>query len=315
MKRLMILVLAIIIALLSFGAASAQTVKVTVIAASLRVRAGPGSEFDQIGLLQRGATVAPDGRDGTGYWLRFPYGEKTAWIGSAAELVKIEGDLDVLPKEDQKSGGTLSTGDAQIEVVDYTLSPSVPSPREKFVMRIRLASDEPVSSFALAGTVGEEFFFAPVQFLSSTSEHEVQVNIQAPATTGWQATEIVVDVDRSVSAGATIQTRIFIDYYRELSGRLRVVPYSNLNVDDGNPDLAWDGVSLTALGDALVMILDMRISDAHFEAIQPEETEIAAALLTPGTLMGLYTNEGRRALVWIKEVQNADLVVEVFLYK
>lgn len=306
MRRLILVLLALLAAmLLMLQPASAQSdqVVVTVITDSLRVRAAPSTDAAQLGLLLRGAKVVVSGVSADGYWLNFSFWGEDAWIGSAPELVRVEGDLSTL-------GGVIVAGDAPV-LVDFALSPAVPVPAAPFRLRLNLQGAAPSSAFALVGALEESFFLIPVQFLSGTAAHQVEAEVIAPTTTGWHDLNLVLDVDR---AAAEETLKVFVDYPRTTQGRLRIEPYSNYNPDGEAADLSWDGDTLRILGEAKLGVMSYPLSEAHYDAILAERDDVPRSELKPGVLISLWTNEGRRGLLFVRALELNDLVVDVFMY-
>lgn len=305
MRRFILLLLALLVAmLLMLQPAGAQApVTATVVTASLKVRAAPSSDAEQLGLLLRGAKVVISGVSADGYWLNFSFWGEDAWIGSAPELVTIKGDLSVL-------GGAMVSGETP-RLVDFALSPAVPVPAAPFRLRLNLVGAAPTAAFAVAGALGESFFLIPVQFLSGTAAHQVETEVTAPTTTGWHDLNLVMDVDR---AAAEETLKVFVDYPRTAQGRLRIEPYSNYNPDGGAADLSWDGDTLRGIDQAKLGVLPGPLSEMHYDAILAERDDVPRSELSPGALISLHTNEGRRGLLFVRALESNDLVLDVFMY-
>lgn len=310
MRRLIILILALLTAmLLMLQPASAQgNVTVTVIADSLRVRAAPSSDAVQIGLLLRGAKVLISGVSADGYWLNFSFWGEDAWIGSAPELVSINGDLAAL-------GSTKVTlaGEAPA-LVDFALAPAVPVPGAPFRLNLHLGSDAPAGAFVIAGALEESFFLIPVQFLAGVGSHQVEAEVVAPMATGWHDLVLALDVENQLGKGAEAIIPIFVDHPRSSKGRLRIEPYSNYNPDGGAADLSWDGDTLRILGEAKLGVMPIPLSEAHYDSILAERDDVPRSELSPGALISLWTNEGRRGLLFVRALEANDLVLDVFMY-
>jgi len=305
-RRFIILILALLVAmLLMLQPASAQSDEVVavVVTASLKVRAAPSIDAAQLGLLQRGSRIIISGVSNDGYWLNFSFWGEDAWIGSAPELVRVEGDLSVL-------GGAEILGETP-RLIDFALSPAVPVPAAPFRLRLNLVGTAPTSAFAVAGMLGDSFFLIPVQFLSGTAAHQVETEITAPTTTGWHDLNLVLDVDR---AAAEETLKVFVDYPRTSKGRLRIEAYANYNPDGGAADVSWDGDTLRGIDGAKLGVLPGPLSDMHYDAILAERDDVPRSELTPGALISLWTNEGRRGLLFVRALESNDLVVDVFMY-
>lgn len=306
MRRFIILLLALLAAMLLMlqpAAAQSDEVIAVVVTSSLKVRAAPSTDATQLGLLLRGAKVVISGVSADGYWLNFSFWGEDAWIGSAPELVKVEGDLSVL-------GGAMVSGGTP-RLVDFALSPAVPVPAAPFRLRLNLVGAAPTAAFAVAGALGESFFLIPVQFLSGTAAHQVETEVTAPTTTGWHDLNLVLDVDR---AAAEETLKVFVDYPRTAQGRLRIEPYSNYNPDGGAADLSWDGDILRGIGEAKLGVLPGPLSEMHYDAILAERDDVPRSELSPGALISLHTNEGRRGLLFVRALESNDLVLDVFMY-
>ena len=87
----------LLIATATLPPAPAQMV-IEVVTSSLKVRAAPSAQSEQLGLLSKGGRIVVDTVSFDGYWLGFSYWGRRAWVGSDASLVKIiEGERRGLP--------------------------------------------------------------------------------------------------------------------------------------------------------------------------------------------------------------------------
>lgn len=311
MRRLILLLVALLAALLlMLQPVSAQEarVTVTVLASSLKVRAAPSTDAEQLGLLKCGTKVVISGVSADGYWLHFSFWGAEAWLGSAPELVKVEGDLTALPVMEAETAVTL-------KLLDYGITPVVPPPGSPFQLRLNLSSSASTGAFVVAGALAESFFLLPVQFLSGMSDHEVEVSLTAPVSTGWHELHLALDLEHALGQGTEQTLKVFVDYPRRSLGRLRFESYTNYNPDGGAPDLSWDGDSLQVLGEAKLGLMPYSLSEAHYDALLAEREHIPRSELKRGTLIALWTNEGRRGLLWVQALEGDALVVEVFLYE
>lgn len=322
MRRLILLILALLAAaLLMLQPAAAQEteeVRAVVQISSLKVRAAPTSDSEQLGLLQRGAKVILSGVSEDRYWGYFMFWDEPAWMSLAPEFVSIEGDLETLTVTGVTSPpvteATLTQGDGVINLVDFAVAPAVPIPETPFTLRLRLSSPEPLGAFAVAGEMTGQFFLTPVQFLSGAAEHTLESQVTAPSTTGWHELHLVLDIDRSVSAGSPHTLKLFIDRARRSLGRIRFVGFSNLNLDGDEADLSWNGDTLAGLNGALLGLLDLPFGEAHYDAIEPALPSLIRSDLKAGALIAVITGTQTRALLWVREVEQADLVLEVLVY-
>ena len=311
MRRFILLLLALLAALLlMLQPASAQApVTVTVVASSLKVRAAPSSDAGQLGVLKRGAKVVISAVSADGYWLNFSFWGKGAWIGSAPELVMVEGAVSTLP--------VLGTGNSSTSprLVDFSLNPAVPAPGEPFRLGLTLSGAGSTAPFVVAGALEESFFFIPVQFLADAGHHQVEADFTAPGATGWFDLHLALDVENALGSGKEETLKVFVDYPRTHKGRLRIEPYSNYNLDGGAAEVSWDGDTLQALGEAKLGVMPLPLSEAHFNAVLAERDSVPRRELKPGALISLWTNEGRRGLLWVRALESNALLVEVFLYE
>lgn len=311
MRRFILFLLALLAALLlMLQPAGAQApVTVTVVTSSLKVRAAPSPESEQVGLLKRGAKVVISGVSADGYWLHFSFWGADAWIGSAPELVTVEGEVSRLPVlgEGNRSGSP--------RLMNFSLHPAVPVPGESFRLKLMLSSREPTAPFVVAGALEESFFLLPVQFLAGAGTHQVETEVVAPKQTGWFELHLALDVENALGKGKEETLKVFVDYPRTLKGRLRLEAFTNYNPDEGAADVSWDGDSLRALNEAKLGVMPVPLSEAHYDAVLAERDSVPRRELKEKGLMSLWTNEGRRALLWVRALEGNALVLEVFLYE
>lgn len=98
---------------------------IEVVTSSLRVRAAPNAQSEQLGLLQRGGRVVVDTVSFDGYWLGFQFWGRPAWIGSDESLVKIvEGEKRGLPV----SGVTYAVTQVPVSQTTPTAAPTAAIP-------------------------------------------------------------------------------------------------------------------------------------------------------------------------------------------
>ncbi|MCC6976536.1 MAG: hypothetical protein IT322_21205, partial [Anaerolineae bacterium] len=246
------------------------------------------------------------GVSGDGYWLNFSFWGEEAWIGSAPELVKVEGDLSTL-------GAAPLAGEAPA-LVDFALAPAVPVPGAPFRLNLHLGSDAPAGTFVIAGALEESFFLIPVQFLAGAGSHQVETEVVAPMATGWHDLVLALDVENQLGKGSEEIIPIFVDHPRSSKGRLRIEAYSNYNPDGGAADVSWDGDTLRILGEAKLGVLPGPLSEMHYDAILAERDDVPRSELKPGALISLWTNESKRGLLLVRALEVDDLVVDVFIY-
>jgi uncharacterized protein YraI len=70
---------------------------------TVRVRSGPGTDFEQVGSVDVGATVPVLGKNPAGDWLYIEANGVRGW--AAGFLFRIQGDLNTVPVVDQNGGG------------------------------------------------------------------------------------------------------------------------------------------------------------------------------------------------------------------
>jgi len=79
-------------------AAAADGPQLTVKAATLNLRQGPGTNYPVVGKLTQGAQATIIGRNAAGDWYQVrPTGGSTGWVTGAPALVQVTGDLTAVP--------------------------------------------------------------------------------------------------------------------------------------------------------------------------------------------------------------------------
>jgi hypothetical protein len=76
-----------------------SSVTITAVKGNLYIRRGPGTPYNQIGVLYKGMSARVIGRDVLSRWaqIQIPGSEKTGWVSIMTDFTRVDGDLDSVP--------------------------------------------------------------------------------------------------------------------------------------------------------------------------------------------------------------------------
>ncbi len=122
--RRSLLLIGLVLALATFGAGavSAQTTVMVITLNDLRLRSGPGTQYDVITVIPAGTELTADARN-TGYdWVRVNYNGQVGWL--FVGQLRVKGNVASLPTPDQVNNPQAPTPppNGTIEVLDRYVS-------------------------------------------------------------------------------------------------------------------------------------------------------------------------------------------------
>src|SRR5262245_27407315 len=121
-RRLLFVGLILMTSILSTGAVSAQATVTVVTLNDLRLRSGPGTQFDVVTIVPAGTTLTADARSPRSDWVRVNFNGQVGWL--FVGQLRIRGNVAALPTPDQASNppAPSTPPSGAIEVLDRYVS-------------------------------------------------------------------------------------------------------------------------------------------------------------------------------------------------
>jgi hypothetical protein len=156
-----------------------------------------------------------------------------------------------------------------------------------------------------------------------------QTSISLNATlsgTGLFTVALVLDLNREVDEGPTGEANneptfsYKIDKPFSAQGTNQIAPVTNVDFGgQGVQDATWDGGQLTPINGAFAVVLPgLQLNQVHFDYLAPtlvnSNAPIPIASLPAGTLVGMITAEGNRAILRVASYNGANIVLDYFVY-
>ena len=279
------------------------------------VRNGPGLQFDVIGQLPLGTQVRVLGATPDFSWLVIDFQGQWGWL--AAYLVETFGNRALLPVIQPPASPTPAPTSTAVPsrdpdlvvlyaeptriILDHPMSVSVT------VMNQGLTAAGP---FAIAASFqpGDRYTGVNSTGLEALGQTTLQLRQTLSGASGPQSAIIVVDLNEQVPEGAAgeANNRAYAHSYiadrAVLASGTTTIGVGNIDLDGyGNPDLAWTGRDLVALGGAgMYLLYDFNsIDQVHYDAI---DTSLATLQSLPidllrDAILGLRTADGHHAVL------------------
>ena len=279
------------------------------------VRSGPGLQFDVIGQLPQGTQVRVLGATPDFSWLVIDFQGQWGWL--AAYLVETFGNRALLPVIQPPASPTPAPTSTAAPSRDPDLVVAHAEPT-------RIILDQPMSvsvtlmnqgltatgPFAIAASFqpGDRYAGVNSPGLEALGQTTLQLSQTLSGATGPQSVVIVVDLNEQVPEGAAgeANNRAYAHNYIAdrafLASGTTTIGVGNIDLDGyGNPDLAWTGRDLVALGGAgMYLLYDFNaIDQVHYDAI---DTSLATLQSLPidllsDAILGLRTADGHHAVL------------------
>lgn len=289
----------------------------TVTAQQLNVRSGPGVQFEIIGALKRGGRFVVSGVSADRAWVFFKFWDRDGWVSaqhvSGVDLNAIPIAGETPPKPAQNS--------AILKAGTYTISPATPEPNKPFSVALQILNvgdlDAGVFSVAVVWP-GGHFEMVTVPSLARDSAAMVTLNSPGQTATGRHTVTVIIDVEDQVAEPAEaekshmVNVNYGVDRALVAQGEIEIKPQVNVDLHGGEVDLAWDGATLSTLGDAGIERLGMKMSDVHYDALGSLTGQ--AVIPAVGDVLGVYLAEARRAVVRVVSIEAGKITLQYLIY-
>lgn len=294
--------------------ATLEGVWAEVTATALNVRSGPGFNYDRVAQVSQGDVLRVLGVNADYTWLLVQIPSGSGWVD--AQYVRVTGNLTtVLPVPIPASptpGATAAPNQPDIMIESVVLSPAQPVPNQPFsaTVMVRNAGGAAAGQFAIAATFqpGGVYTSAFVDSLAPGEAKQVQLSATLSGT-GVAQVAIIADLNNTVAEYNEENNQYNITYradYPFLTQQNNIQLSSGQEWDlfGGMNDIRWDGASLSVINGALIGLLGgVAYQDAHYDQLSPSvinnPTGLDSSQVNAGVVLGVYTAEGRRAVMRI----------------
>ena len=316
----------------AFPTATLQGTWVEVKVTTLNVRVGPGFDYDKVGEVKLGDRFRVLGAIADYTWLVIDYNGGVGWVKT--EYVTVLGDIgavSIVQAPPTPTVGATSTPpppanpDIQIETV--VLNPAQPIPNRPFTatVSVRNAGANAAGRFALAATwaPGDVYTATFVEGLAGGQSTQVQLSATLTGTGVFQV-GIVADLNQEVVEADENNNVYNVTYradYPPFANQTNVqIPTgSQWDLFGGTPDILWDGYNIAMVNGSLSGILaGVSYDNVHYDLLGPgvinNSTGFGTDKVLTGAIFGIYTAEGKRAVLRVDNRQGEQIWVSYRVY-
>ena len=295
------------------------------------VRSGPSTQYDVLGRLERGTQAQIVGATVDYSWVVIQYRGQNGWL--AAYLLDIWGDLSTLPVvaiPPTPTPGPPTATPLPPAIPDIVITSAVPSSMTQGVLtsvNVTVANigGADAGGFAIAASFPPDNAYASanVAGLPMGAQQIVILPVTLSGSTGNYSVTIVADLNNEVNEGDSGEANNHnFSFSYKVDKQLILINNTSLaagaSVDlEGNVgpinDIQYTGAGLNTINVCTVntdciglLSPGLNWDTSYYDAISSgngiNATFIANAALTPGTILGVLTAEGRRAVVRVDAI-------------
>ncbi len=298
------------------------------------VRSGPGTDYEVIGQVIQGAQARILGANVDHSWLVIDYRGQWGWL--AAWLVDTFGERNLVPIIQPPATPTPAPTNTPTPPQEPDLLVLDASPARLTIgqpsalnVTVRNQGQNPAGPFAIAGTFqpGGQYAGVNLAGLGAGQQTTAQLYPNLNGPTGPQSVIIVADLNQQVHEGATGEANnqdFVFEYMADravLASGAWTTSAGSIDLDgDANPDLAWTGNDLAALGNAgfAPIFQYSDLSQTHYDVINavPANTVIAGADDLLRTVYTLRTADGHRGAMQVTNItRDGPITIEYRIYR
>lgn len=309
-----------------------EGVWIEVIPNVLNVRIGPGFEYDKIGEINAGDRYRVLGAIADYTWLVIDYNGGVGWIKT--EFATVLGDLNTVsilePPPTPTVGATATPPlppDPDLVIDTVVLNPTQPVPNRPFTatVTVRNAGSSAAGRFAVAATwePGGVYTANFVEGIAGGQTTQVQLTATLTGTGVFQVA-VVADLNNDVAEANEQNNEYNVTYRADYpllanQANINLPTGSDWDLHGGTPDIFWDGFNLGVKNGAKIGILaGVTYENAHYDLLGPgvvnNDVGFGTDKVLTGTIFGIYTAEGRRAVLRVDNRQGQQLFVSYRVY-
>ncbi|MBN1202882.1 MAG: ABC transporter substrate-binding protein [Anaerolineae bacterium] len=304
----------------------------TVTANVLNVRTGPGFNYDKIGQVSQGDVLRILGAIPDYSWLNVDYQGGVGWIKT--EYTETGGDLATVivlqppPTPTLAATPTFTIAPYTDLVIDtVVLNPAQPVPNKPFTatVTIRNTGGGAAGQFSVAATFepGSVYTSAFVNGLAGGQSTQVQLTGTLIGT-GVFTVAVIADLNNEVQENNENNNMYNITYradyplYADQAGQ-QLTEWTDWDLYGGTVDFTWDGYNIAMQNGATMGILGgTTYENAHYDALTPavinNATGVGTDKVNTGVVIGIYTAEGKRAVMRIDNRQGTTIWISYRVY-
>ena len=294
--------------------ATLEGVWAEVTATALNVRSGPGFNYDRVAQVSQGDVLRVLGANADYTWLLVQIPTGSGWVNT--EYVRVTGNLTTVQfvpiPASPTPAATAAPNQPDIVIESVVLSPAQPVPNQPFsaTVTVRNAGGAAAGQFAIAATFqpGGVYTSAFVDSLAPGEAKQAQLSATLPGT-GVAQVAIIADLNNTVAEFNEQNNQYNVTYradYPFLTQQNNIQLNSGQEWDlfGGVNDIRWDGASLSVINGAQIGLLGgVAYQDVHYDQLSPSvvnnSTGLDSSQVNAGVVLGVYTAEGRRAVMRI----------------
>ncbi len=315
-------------------------VRFTVTGTSINVRSGPGLSYEVIGRLNRGQTVEVMGANADYSWWMIIYRQQQAWVQNLRNVLTVAGDRNSLPivtppptATPRPTNTPTSTPAPEprpdIILVSSTFNPPTPISGQPFTLAvvIRNQGTQAAGPFAIATSFEPGGVFSAQNLPGLAAGTETTVNLAGTVTgTGLFNIAIVLDLNSQLneSEAGKANNKPTVSYKVDkaylATGSNQIAPSTNVDFGSGGTqDITYTGTNLNPINGAKVQILPgQQLAGVYWDMLSPatitNTAPIPQANLPVGTVLGMITAEGNRAVLTVTSYVGPNIVLQYFVY-
>lgn len=318
--------------------ATPDGVTITISSERQNVRSGPGLQYDILGQLTQGQQARAIGASIDYTWVIIDFRGQQGWL--ATYLLDIFGNLNSLPiiaPPPTPTPGITPTptlapeADIVIDAAGVLPSPIVPGQPFTVSVTVRNAGNSNAGTFAIAATFPPNNVYVPALIPSLNAGQSVVVTLAGTLTnTGYYTTAITSDINNQIPEGVNGELNNIYNFSYLVDRPVLRQGSQTLNLGDtidleGNfvqGDANWNadgGVGLDGIfGAKLGVIAGSDITAVHWDLINPgviNRDSIPRAEINLGTLIGIITADGNRAVMRVDSVTDSQITVTFKVYQ
>ncbi len=295
------------------------------------VRSGPGTNYDVLGQLQQGELRRVIGATTDFAWVVIEYRGLNGWL--SASLLELSGDLSTLPIVTPPPTPTPlpatptppPTPFADLVIISASPPTITQGVLTNISVTVRNQGLLDAGPFAIAATFPPDSFYTAINLsgLPAGTQQTVLLPVQLGSATGNFVVGIIADLNNQVDEGPGGKANNTFNFTYKVDRQLLLINNAALGIN--NPidlesnlvpqfDLQYTVNGLETLAPCAanancvgVISPALSFDTAHYDALSTgngvNQTVIPNAALTPGTIIGVLTAEGNRAVLRVDAVQ------------
>lgn len=316
--------------------ATPEGVVITIVSERQNIRSGPGTAYDIIGQAQRGEQFQVIGANRDNTWAVISFRGRQGWL--SVSIADVFGNLNTVPLIDPPPTPTPGftptpppPQEADIVIDSAVAIPSPIRPGQPFNVNVtvRNAGNSPAGQFAIAATFPPNNVYSAA-FVPGLAPGQSTTAVLSGtlANTGFYSVVIVADLNNEVPEGPGEGNNNFtfsyaIDKPIISQGQRTLNPGDGLDLEGNGlqADVVWNpnAQQLDVIGSArLGLIGNVSFDTAHWDLINPtivNQTTIFRAQMNAGTIIGVITADGNRAVIRVDDIPGNQFVITFKVYQ